>query len=50
MDNSKVQRNFRVTLTRGVRSKLSIRVGSLIDFLESDRGDVVVKRAELRPA
>jgi bifunctional DNA-binding transcriptional regulator/antitoxin component of YhaV-PrlF toxin-antitoxin module len=37
------------TLARDVRSKLSIKVGSLVIFLENDRGEVVVKKAELRP-
>ncbi len=37
-----------MTLTRDVGSKLSIKVGSLVVFLENDRGEVVVKKAELR--
>jgi len=29
--------------------KLGVKVGSLVVFLENERGEVVVKRAELRP-
>ena len=49
LGNSKVQPNFRVTLTRDVREKLNVKVGRLVVFLENERGEVVVKRAELRP-
>ena len=49
LGSSKVQPNFRVTLTGEVRKKLGVKVGSLVVFLENERGEVVVKRAELRP-
>jgi len=49
LGNSKVQPNFRVTLTRDVRKRLGVKVGSLVLFLENDRVEVVVKKAELRP-
>jgi len=49
LGNSKVQPNFRVTLTRDVRQKLNVKVGSLVVFLENEKGEVVVKKAELRP-
>ena len=49
LGNSKVQPNFRVTLTRDVREKLNVKVGSLVVFLENERGEVVVNRAEIRP-
>ena len=49
LGNGKVQPNFRVTLTRDVRQKLNVKVGSLVVFLKNERGEVVVKRAVLRP-
>ena len=49
LGSSKVQPNFRVTLTGDVRKRLGVKVGSLVVFLENEKGEVVVKRAELRP-
>ena len=49
LGNGKVQPNFRVTLTRDVRQKLNVKVGSLVVFLENESGELVVKKAELRP-
>jgi len=49
LGNRKVQPNFRVTLTRDIRRKLGVKVGSLVVFLENQKGEVIVKKAELRP-
>ena len=49
LGSSKVQPNFRVTLTKDVRNKLRIKVGSMVMFVESEDGEVVLKKAELKP-
>ena len=49
LGSSRVQPNFRVTLTKDVRSKLRTKVGSIVMFIENERGEIVLKKAELKP-
>jgi bifunctional DNA-binding transcriptional regulator/antitoxin component of YhaV-PrlF toxin-antitoxin module len=46
--NSRVQPGFRVTLTKEIRRKLKTKVGDIIAFLEDDRGNIIIKKAELK--
>jgi len=48
MANSRVQPGFRITLTKDIRKKLKAKVGDLIIFIEDDRGNIIIKKAELR--
>lgn len=48
IDNSRVQPGFRVTLTQEVRKRLRVKVGDLVVFVEDDRGNIIVKKAELK--
>jgi len=48
MANSRVQPGFRITLTKDIRKKLKAKVGDLIIFIEDERGNIIIKRAELR--
>ena len=47
--NSRVQPGFRVTLTKEVRRKLRTKVGDIVAFIEDERGNIVLRRAELKP-
>lgn len=46
--NSRVQPGFRVTLTKEIRRKLKTKVGDIIAFIEDDRGNIIIKKAELK--
>jgi bifunctional DNA-binding transcriptional regulator/antitoxin component of YhaV-PrlF toxin-antitoxin module len=48
LGSSKVQPNFRVTLTLDVRNKLRVKVGSFVMFVEGEHGEIVLKKAELK--
>jgi len=48
MANSRVQPGFRITLTKDIRKKLKAKVGDLIIFIEDERGNIIIKKAELR--
>ena len=48
MGNSRVQPGFRITLTKDVRKKLKAKVGDLVIFIEDERGNIIIKKAELR--
>ena len=49
LGTSKVQPQHRVTLTKEVRAKLGVKVGSLIVFLQNEKGEIVIKRGEVNP-
>ena len=46
--NSRVQPGFRITLTKDIRRKLKTKVGDIIAFKEDDRGNIIIKKAELK--
>jgi bifunctional DNA-binding transcriptional regulator/antitoxin component of YhaV-PrlF toxin-antitoxin module len=46
--NSRVQPGFRITLTKEIRRKLKTKVGDIIAFIEDDRGNITIKKAELK--
>ncbi len=47
--NSRVQPSFRITLTKEVRRKLKIKVGDMVIYVEDERGNIILKKAELKP-
>jgi len=46
--NSRVQPGYRITLTKDIRRKLKARVGDIIAFIEDERGNIIIKKAELK--
>jgi bifunctional DNA-binding transcriptional regulator/antitoxin component of YhaV-PrlF toxin-antitoxin module len=48
VDTSIVQDHHRITLTDYVRKKLKVDVGDMIVFLEDERGNIMIKKAELK--
>lgn len=46
--NSRVQPGFRITLTKEIRKKLKTKVGDIVAFIEDERGNIILKKAELR--
>lgn len=48
LGDSRVQQNYRITLTTEVRKKLKIRVGDKVAYVEDDKGNIVLRRAELK--
>jgi AbrB family looped-hinge helix DNA binding protein len=49
LGDSRVQPNFRVTLTKEVRRRLRVKVGDTVAYSEDQDGNVVIRKAELRP-
>ena len=43
-----MQSGFRITLTKEIRKKLKVKVGDIVAFIEDDRGNIVIKKAELK--
>lgn len=50
LGNSKVQPNNRITIIRQVQKKLNVNVGDIILYLEDDKGNIVIKKGQLKPA
>ncbi len=48
LDTSIVQDHYRVTLTDAVRKRLKIAVGDTLAYVEDERGNIMIKKAELK--
>lgn len=49
LGNSKVQPNYRVTLIRKVQKKLKVDVGDIVIYVEDEKGNIIIKKGELKP-
>jgi len=49
LGSSKVQANFRITLIREVQKKLDIEIGDIVIYVEDEKGNIILKKGELRP-
>jgi hypothetical protein len=47
--SSKVQPNNRITLIRKVQKKLNTKVGDMVIYVENEKGDVIIKKGQLKP-
>lgn len=49
LGSSRVQPNYRITLVRKVRERLGVEVGDIVIYIEDERGNIILKKGELRP-
>lgn len=49
LGNSRVQPNYRVTLVKSVRRKLNVKIGDIVVYIEDEKGNIILKKGELRP-
>jgi AbrB family looped-hinge helix DNA binding protein len=49
MGNSRVQPNYRITLIKSVRKKLNVKIGDIVVYVEDEKGNIILKKGELRP-
>ena len=47
--SSKVQPNNRITLVRTVQKKLKVKVGDVVMFVEDEKGNIIIKKGQLKP-
>jgi len=47
--SSKVQPNYRITLISEVRKKLKLKIGDIIIYVEDEKGNIILKKGELKP-
>lgn len=48
LGSSKVQPNFRVTLIRKVQRKLNVKVGDIVIYVEDEKGNIIIKKGQLK--
>jgi bifunctional DNA-binding transcriptional regulator/antitoxin component of YhaV-PrlF toxin-antitoxin module len=46
---SKVQPNNRITIIRKVQKKLNVNVGDVLMYIEDDKGNITIKKVQLKP-
>ncbi|MCD6088355.1 hypothetical protein J7K07_01360 [Candidatus Bathyarchaeota archaeon] len=49
LGSSKVQANYRITLIREAQKKLDIKIGDIVIYIENEKGDIILKKGEIRP-
>jgi hypothetical protein len=46
---SKVQPNNRITIIRPVQKKLNVNVGDVLMYIEDDKGNILIKKGQVKP-
>lgn len=49
LGNSKVQPNNRITLIKKVQKKLKVKIGDIVIYLEDEKGNIIIKKGQLKP-
>ncbi len=49
LGSSKVQPNNRITIIRQVQKKLNVKVGDVMIYVEDEKGNIVIKKGQLKP-
>jgi len=49
LGSTKVQANSRITLISEVQRKLNVKFGDIVIYIEEEKGDIVLKKGEIRP-
>ena len=47
--STKVQSNNRITVIRQVQKKLNVKIGDIIIYVEDEKGNIIIKKGQLRP-
>ncbi|MGD6932595.1 MAG: hypothetical protein ACQCN5_00120 [Candidatus Bathyarchaeia archaeon] len=47
---NRVQPNNRITIIRQVQKKLNVNVGDVLMYIEDDKGNIIIKKVQLKPA
>jgi len=47
--SSKVQPNYRLTLIKDIREKLNVNVGDIVVYVEDEKGNIGLRKGEIRP-
>jgi len=48
LGSSKVQPNYRITVVRIVQKKLSVKIGDIVVYVEDEKGNVIIKKGQLK--
>jgi bifunctional DNA-binding transcriptional regulator/antitoxin component of YhaV-PrlF toxin-antitoxin module len=48
VDTCIVQDSFRITVTTYVRKKLRVEVGDTVAYVEDEKGNILIKKAEVK--
>jgi len=49
LGSTKVQPNNRITVIKQVQKKLNVKIGDIVIFVEDEKGNVIVKKGQLKP-
>jgi hypothetical protein len=49
LGSTKVQPNNRITVIRQVQKKMNVKVGDIVVYVEDERGNIQLKKGQLKP-
>ncbi len=49
LGSSKVQPNNRIAIIRPVQKKLKVNVDDILMYVEDDKGNIIIKKGQLKP-
>jgi len=49
LGSSKVQPNNRITLIKQIQKKLKVKIGDIVIFVEDEKGNIILKKGQLKP-
>jgi bifunctional DNA-binding transcriptional regulator/antitoxin component of YhaV-PrlF toxin-antitoxin module len=49
LGSTKVQPNNRITLIKEIQSKLKVKVGDIVMYIEDEKGNIIIKKGQLKP-
>lgn len=47
IDSKKLMKESRITLSKEICSKLNVRIGDIVVFIEDSNGDIIIKKAAI---
>jgi bifunctional DNA-binding transcriptional regulator/antitoxin component of YhaV-PrlF toxin-antitoxin module len=49
LGSSKVQPNNRITLVKQIQKKLNVKIGDIVIYVEDAKGNIILKKGQLKP-
>jgi len=49
LGSSRIQPNYRITLTKIIRQKLNVKIGDTVIYMEDQKGNIIIKKGQLKP-
>jgi hypothetical protein len=49
LGSTKVQPNNRITLIKQIQKRLNIKIGDMVIYVEDEKGNIIIKKGQIKP-